>query len=85
MFISFIQLLLEYGGLIWDNCTKEESIQTVAIRIVTGATKLCSIAKLYEDTGWETLQSRHNKYKLQIFYKMVYGLARNYLNNLVPP
>ena len=90
MYISFIRPLLEYGGPIWDNCTKEdqthiESIQTEAMRIVTGATKLCSIAKLYEGTGWETLQSRCNKQKLQMFYKMVHGLAPSYLNNLVPP
>ena len=55
------------------------------MRIVTGATELCSIAKLYENTGWETLQSRRNKQKLQKFYKMVHGLAPSYLNKLVPP
>ena len=90
MYISFIRPLLEYGGPIWSNCTKEdkthiESIQTEGMRILTGATKLCSIAKLYEDTGWETFQSRRNKQKLQMFYKMVHGLAPSYLNNLVPP
>ena len=37
------------------------------IRIITGATKLCSIGKFYEVTGWDTLQTRHNKQKLQIF------------------
>ena len=71
-------------------CTKEdktriESIQIEAMRIVTGATKLCSIAKLYEDTGWETLQTRRTKQRLLIFYKMIHGLTPNYLNNLVPP
>ena len=55
------------------------------MRIVSGATKLCNIAKLYEDTRWETLQVRRNRQKLIIFYKMVYGLAPSYLNNLVPP
>ena len=56
MYISFVRPVLEYGGPIWDNCSKEdkskiESVQIEAMRIVTGATKLCSIAKLYDDTG----------------------------------
>ena len=81
---------MEYSGTVWDNCSNEdknhiESIQIEAMRIVTGATKLCSTAKLYEDTRWETLQVRQNRQKLLIFYKMVYGLALSYLNNLVPP
>ena len=54
MYISFIRPLLD-GGPIWDNCIKEdkthvESIQIEAMRIVTGATKLCSIAKLLNYT-----------------------------------
>ena len=90
MYISFVRPVLEYGGPIWDNCSKEdkskiESVQIEAMRIVTGATKLCSIAKLYDDTGWETLQRRCYKQKLLIFYKMVHGLGPAYLNNLVPP
>ena len=36
------------------------------MRIVTGATKLCSIAKLYEETGWATLETRRNVQKLII-------------------
>ena len=55
------------------------------MRIVTRATKLCSIEKLYKDTGLETLQTRRTKQKLQIFYKMVNRIGPNYLNNLVPP
>ena len=79
MCFSFVRPVLEYSGTVWDNCSNEdkkyiESIQIEATRIVTGATKLCSIAKLYEDTRWETLQVRRNRQKLIIFYKMVYGL-----------
>ena len=90
MYISFVRPVLEYGGPIWDNCSKEdkskiESVQIEAMRIVTGATKLCSIAKLYDDTGWETLQRRRYRQKLLIFYKMLHGLGPAYLNNLVPP
>ena len=54
------------------------------MRIVTGATKLCSISKLYQDTGWETLEARRRKQKLIIFFKMINGLCPDYLNELVP-
>ena len=48
------------------------------------ATKVCSIGKLYNDTGWETLEARREKQKLIIFYKMMHGLCPGYLNQLVP-
>ena len=89
LYISFIRPVLEYSGVIWSNCTNQdkkllEDIQTEAMRVVTGATKLCSIAKLYDDTGWDTLESRREKQKLIIFYKIINGLAPTYLNQLVP-
>ena len=73
------------------NCTNQdkkkllEDNQIEAIRVVTGATTLCSIAKLYDHTGWDTLESRREKQKLIIIvYKMIKGLAPTYLNQLVP-
>ena len=89
MYVSFIRPTLEYSGVVWDNCTKQdknllEDIQIEAMRIVTGATKLCSIDKLYIDTGWEKLKARREKQKLIIFYKMINRLCPDYLNQLVP-
>ena len=57
-----LDLFLEYSGSVWDNCTLNdkkslEAVNIEAMRIVTGATKLCSIAKLYEETGWATLET----------------------------
>ena len=73
MYISFIRPTLEYSGVVWDNCTNQdkkliESIQIEAMRIVTGATKLCSIGKLYDDIGWETLDARRVKQKFINFF-----------------
>ena len=87
--ISFIRPTLEYIGVAWDNGTNKdkkllETIQIEAMRIVTGATKVCSIAKLYNDTGWETREARREKQNLIIFFKMVHGLCPGYLNQLVP-
>ena len=48
LYLSFIHPLMEYSDVIWNNCTIEqsneiESIQIEAARIVTGASKLCSV------------------------------------------
>ena len=74
----------------WDNCSSEsknqlESIHIEAARVITGATKLCSIEKLFADLGWESLQKRHNKHKLVIFYKILHGIAPTYLSDIIPP
>ena len=66
---SFIRPLLEYADVIWDNCTQQNKnehqfIQLEAARISTGATKLVSVANLYMETGWETLDTRRSKHKL---------------------
>ena len=58
MYFSYIRPILEYGDIIWDNCfnyEKEEieKIQIEAGRIVTGATKSCSSAKILHETRWE--------------------------------
>ena len=78
IYFSFIRPLLEYAGVIWDNCFQYEAnelekIQNEAARIVTGATKLVSINNLLKETGWELLSTRRKKHKLSLFYKMKNG------------
>ena len=73
IYLTFIRPVLEYANVVWDNCAhyeKEEleKIQNEAARIVTGTTKLVSLHALYEETGWDTLDSRRRKHKLTIFY-----------------
>ena len=88
--MAFVRPLLEYSDAVWDNCSLEtkkqlDAIHVEAARIITGATKLCSIEKLFFDLGWEFLQSRRNKHKLVIFYKTLHGLTPDYLFDIVPP
>jgi 2-oxoglutarate dehydrogenase complex dehydrogenase (E1) component-like enzyme len=69
MYFSFIRPILEYGHVVWDTQThylinKIENVQSETARIVTGGTKLTSIQKLYEETGWEKLLERREKHKL---------------------
>ena len=86
MYVSFIRTLSEYCDSVWDNSLSEmKKIHIEAARTITGATKLCSVDKLLSELGWETLQSRRDKHKLVIFYKIMNGLTPNYLRDLVPP
>ena len=67
IYLTFIRPILEYGDIVWDNCTLYEKqeldkIQTEAARIVTGTTKLISIQTLYDEIKWETIESRRNKH-----------------------
>ena len=87
---SFIRQLLEYADAIRDNCTQQNRnelvlIQLEAARISTGTTKLVSIANLYIETGWETLDARRNNHKLVFFYKIFNDLTPLYFSSLVPP
>ena len=55
IYLTFIRPLLEYGDVIFDNCTQYEKqeldkIQNEAARIATGTTKLVSLATLYKET-----------------------------------
>ena len=89
IYFSFIRPILEYTDVVWDNCTQQEKqdiekIQIEAARIVTGTTKLVSINSLYEETGWETLETRRKNHKLTLFFKMINGLSPQYLSDLVP-
>ena len=63
IYTAFISPLLEYGDVIWDNCTKYENkdldkIQSEAARIATGATKLVSLSTLSNEICWESLEQR---------------------------
>ena len=75
MYIPFIRPLLEYRVSVWENATTESKQQLDAIHIeaaiiITGATRLCSIALLSSDIGWESYQDRQTiNIKLSYFTK----------------
>ena len=54
------------------------------MRIVTGGTKLTSLEKLYQETGWEKLSARREKHRLIQLYKIINKESPNYLWELVP-
>lgn len=64
MFVVFIPSLLKSSDVIFNNISNTEKqeldkIQNEAARIVNGTTKLLSIDKLYNETGWLALENRH--------------------------
>ena len=88
--MAYVLPLLEYCDSVWDNCPTEtkrqlDVIHIEAARIITGATKLCSVSKLLTDLGWETLQNRRKKHRLIILFKILHGVTPVYLNDLLPP
>ena len=55
---TFKRPILEYADVVWNNCTQFdqteiEKVQLEAGRIVSGITKLVSLASLYNELGWE--------------------------------
>ena len=89
LYFSFIRPILEYSDIVWDNCTDSlandlEKLQIEMGRIVVGATKLISIDKLYQETGWEKLSARRYKHKLIKFFQMYHRLTPLYLQDMVP-
>jgi hypothetical protein len=84
LYIGFIRPILEYGNIIWDNCSKEqsdliESIQQDAARIVTGLRKGTPKWKLYNELGWDSLRNRRWKNKLLFFHKVISGNIPDYI------
>ena len=89
IYTAFIRPLLEYGDVIWDNCSQYEKheldkIQNEAARIATGATRLVSINALCKKIRWDSLEQRRKNHKLALFYKMTQNIAPLYLSSLVP-
>ena len=89
IYTAFIRPLIEYGDIIWDNCSQYQKgeldkIQNEAARIAIGATRLISLSTLSKEIGWESLEKRRANHKLTLFYKMTHNLAPLYLSSLVP-
>jgi hypothetical protein len=89
MYLSFIRPVLEYACVVWDGCTVAEAnilenIQLRAARIISGAIRHTSHAKIYDELGWETLSQRRERHKLILYHKMVHNLAPEYLCSMLP-
>ena len=89
MYTSFIRPSLEYGNVIWCNCSSAEndileSVQKRALRIITGAIIRTPTNCIYEEAGIDTLKVRRERNVLIYFHKIVNGLVPNYLSEIKP-
>ena len=90
IFKSFIQLLLDYGDIIYDRAYNTsfhqniESIQYNAALAITGAVRGTSREKLYQELGFESLQQRRWYRKLCCLFKIINNQSPRYLFQRVP-
>jgi len=89
IYISFLRPILEYASVDWDNCTQleKDSLETIqheSPRIVTGTTRSVSIVNVYKEIGWLSLSDRRKYQKLIYTYKIINGLAPDYLCSIFP-
>ena len=89
--MSFIRPLLEYGDIIWDNCSNHQKsdtayVQNEAARTVTCATKYCNDNSMLAELQWDFLTDIRRKHKLIALYQMNHSLSLspNYIIDLLP-
>ena len=92
-YISLVRSILEYGAILWDPYTKEdtqrlEQVQRRAARFIAGDYKSRTpgtMHNLLKNLELPSLQLRRKELRLNFFYKVVEGLvpaipSRQYLN-----
>ena len=90
IFKSFIRPHLHYGDIIYDRAYNTsfhqniKSIQYNAALAITGAVRVTSREKLYQELGFEFLQQRHWYRKLCCLFKVINNQSPSYLFQLVP-
>ncbi len=90
IYTGYIRPQLEYGCVIYANCTKEkserlESVQRNAAIACTRAYNRTPTQRLMEELGWPTLETRRSYFALLQIYKMKKGLTPTYLQSILPP
>ena len=85
---SFVRPTLEYGCVVWDNCTKTEKMQIDrtyedVLRIVCGAPSGSCRKALYKDTNQLSLQTRRDRSKLIQMHQLVHRTCPMYMSDMV--
>jgi hypothetical protein len=89
LYLIYIRPIFEYACEVWDKCAvsnscKLERLQLEAARIITGLPIFTNTEYLYRETGWERLEERRTRRKLQLFYNIQNGSTPPYLLDLTP-
>ena len=85
---TMIRPVLEYGSVLFDNCSvcdsiKIESCQRTAALICTGALRRTETKLLFEYLGWDSLENRRKIFKTSLFYKIIHNQTPSYLSRNV--
>ena len=88
IYTAFIRPILEYGSVVFDNCTSElseeiENVQRQAVLSITGAYVNTSHISLLAEVGLCRLSQRRTMAKLVLLFKIVNGLVPSYLRTLL--
>ena len=88
LYCSSIQPILEYGSILFDNCSINdcnliEAVQRRAAVLSTGAIRRTETAKLMQEIGWDSLKIRRARSKMTCFYQIVKGISPLYLNTKI--
>ena len=80
---------MEYANVVWDGCTLGESdllesVQYDAAKLISVVMRGTHRESVLIDCGLHTLSYRRKIQKLLLLYKMVEGLAPDYLSDLCP-
>ena len=90
LYLIYIRSIFEYACEVWDNCgvsnsCKLERLQLEEARIITGLPIFTNTDYLYIETGWERLEERRTRRKLQLFNNIQNGGGPHYLLDIIPP
>ena len=89
IYTAFIRPLLEYGCVLFDNCTstmseKMENVQRQAALAISGAYRHTKHTNLLKELGLALLSQRRIVSKVVLLYKMITDRTPAYLRSLLP-
>ena len=87
MYTSFVRPGLEYGSIIFCNCSGTEdelleSVQRRGFKIITGGIVRPPTIHLYNEVGLETLKARRDRNVLLFFFKIINNMVPDHLQDL---
>jgi len=88
MYTSSIRPILEYGSILFDNCSindskRIEAVQRRAAVLSTGAIRRTETIKLMAETGWDDLETRRARAKMACFFQIAKGTSPPYLREKI--
>ena len=89
IYTAFIRPILEYGSVLFDNCTSAmsdmvENVQRQAALTITRAYTNTSHIHLLQELWLSLLSHRRTLSKIILMYKIINSLTPSYLRDLLP-